>query len=131
MFCSFSSPTDVGSQNPPPFRAQRSRWHFVPFSNRCRTPPPLRPSVLTGTLPRVHLLRSLASSLTHHLVSDSDIICNGPSPPLVDIVLFGLSLSDLPLSFQNAFVRKRFSHPYKGCFVLLSNRCGISQSTPL
>ena len=27
--------------------------------------------------------------------------------------------------------REWFPHPYKECFVLLPNRCGISQSTPL
>ena len=37
-------------------------------------------------------LRSLASSLAHRLVPDSNTICNSPSPPLVDIVLFEFSL---------------------------------------
>ncbi|MED6189766.1 hypothetical protein PIB30_099151 [Stylosanthes scabra] len=27
--------------------------------------------------------------------------------------------------------RERYPHPYKACFVLLPNRCGTSQSTPL
>ena len=27
--------------------------------------------------------------------------------------------------------RERFPHPYEECFVLLPNRCGTSQSTPL
>jgi len=27
--------------------------------------------------------------------------------------------------------KERFPHPYKECFILLLNRCGISQSTPL
>ena len=38
------------------------------------------------------VLRDPASSLAHHSVSDSDTVCNGPSPPLANIVLFGLSL---------------------------------------
>ena len=37
-------------------------------------------------------LQGSTSSLTHCPVSASDTIFNGPSPPLVDIVLFGLSL---------------------------------------
>ena len=55
--------------------------------------------------------------------------CNGPSSSLANIVFFGLSLLGFPLRFLNAFVRERFPHPYKECFVLLPNRRGISQST--
>ena len=33
-------------------------------------------------------------SMTHRLVSGSDSICNSPSLPLADIVLFGLSLKN-------------------------------------
>ena len=33
--------------------------------------------------------------------------------------------------FYNTSTRERFLHPYKECFVPLSNRCGISQSTLL
>ena len=51
---------------------------------------------------------------------------NGPSPPLADIVLFGLSFRVFPPS-----ARERFPHPYKGCFILVPNQCGILQSTPL
>ena len=71
---SFSSPTDVGFHNPP---------HSDP-------------SILVGTPPHVHPLRSSsASSLAHHLVFGSDIIYNSPSPssPLADNVLFGSSFS--------------------------------------
>ena len=59
--------------------------------------PPLANIVLFG-LPHSNLLST---------------ICNNPDPPLVDIVLFGLSLSGLP--------SRRFPHPYKWWFVLLSN----------
>ena len=52
-------------------------------------PPISRPSVL-GTPPRVYPLRGTTSSLAHRLVSGFDIICNGPSNPLANVVLFGL-----------------------------------------
>ena len=54
--------------------------------------PPSGPSVLTGTPLRVYPLQGTASSLAHCPVSGSETICNGPSPPLADIVLFGLPL---------------------------------------
>ena len=107
--------------------------------------PSSRPSVLVGThsllqsmwdLP-FHPLRDpasllahrllstplwgLASLRAHHPISSSDTIYNSPSPPLAYIVLFGLSL----LGFLSRFARERFPHPYKGCFVLLFNQCGI------
>ena len=41
-------------------------------------------------------LRGTARRLAHRPVSDSDTICNNPGPPLADIVLFGLFLSDFP-----------------------------------
>ena len=53
-----------------------------------------------------------------------------PSLLLIDIVIFGLSHPSFPSRFYNAPTRERFPHPYKECFVPLSNRCGISQSTP-
>ena len=65
---SLLSPIDVGSHNPPPFGALA---HYLVST-------PLRGSV---------------SSLAHRPVSGSDTICNSPSPPLVNIVFFGLSLS--------------------------------------
>ena len=57
-------------------------------------------------------------------------LCNGSSTPLADIVLFGFSLSGFPSRFLTVSVGERFSHPYKGCFVLLLNKCGKLQSTP-
>ena len=65
------------------------------------------------------------------LLSAREITCNGPSPPLADIVLFGLSLSGFLSRFLNVSAKERFPHPYKGCFVLLPNQCGVSQSTLL
>ena len=52
---------------------------------------PSGPNVLIGTPPCVHPLLGSASSLAHRPVFGSDTICNGPSPPLADFVLFGLS----------------------------------------
>ena len=54
--------------------------------------PPLDPSVLAGTPPCVHPLRGSTSSLAHRPMSGSCTICNSLSPPLADIVLFGLPL---------------------------------------
>ena len=92
---SFSSPTDVGSHNSPPFGAQRPRWHSFPSPIDVGPPnsPPLGLSVLAGTSPFE------AQPSRWHLVFDSDTICNRPSPPLSDIVLFGLSL----LGFSSRF----------------------------
>ena len=58
----FSSPTDVGSHNPPPFEAQRSCWHLFPspIDVGPLNPPPFGPSVLVGTPPHVHPLRGSA-----------------------------------------------------------------------
>ena len=67
---------------------------LVPFSNQCWTP--TKSTSLRGQHPCWHMLMSTplwgsASSLAYRPVSSFDIICNGPSPTLVDIVLFGLS----------------------------------------
>ena len=67
------------------------------------------------------------SSLAHRLVSNFDTICNCPNPSLIDIFTpFGLSLSSFPSRFLKRSTRKKFSHSYKECFILLSNRCWIS-----
>ena len=69
----------------------------------------------------IHPPYGLVSSLTHRSMFGSDTICNSTSPPLADIVRFG------PLRISASFTvfksKKRFSHPYKKCFVSLSNRC--------
>ena len=121
------------SHNPPPLRCPVFSLALVPFSNQCGTSQStfLKPNVLASTPPRVHLFRGSASSLSHRPVSTSDIICNNQSPPLEDIVLFGLFLSGFPSRFLKRFARERFPHPYEECFVLLPNRYGISQSTPI
>ena len=82
----------------------------------------------------ITLLKLKNSSCTVHLVSSYGNVNNlpltlyiSPSPPLVHVVRFGLSLSGFP----SRFLKCVCPHPYKGCFVLLSNRCGISQSTSL
>ena len=56
-------------------------------------------SVLASTPPWVHPLRGLASSLAHRPMSGFDTICNSSSPPLTDIVLFRLTLSNFPSKF--------------------------------
>lgn len=67
---------------------------------RSHNSPPSGPSVLTDTLPYVHLLRDLASSLAHRPVSRSDIACNGLSPLLTNIVIFGVYLSGKCLYYK-------------------------------
>ena len=72
----------MGSHNPTLW-GLASSLALAPFYNRCGTPqstPPSRPSVLAGTLPRVHPLQGSTSSLAHCPVPSSDTICNGPSP---------------------------------------------------
>ena len=61
--------------------------------------PLLGPSVFTCTPPRVHSLRGPTSLLAHRLISDSNTVCNAPSPPLTNIVLFGFFRSGFPSSF--------------------------------
>ena len=78
-----------------PFEEQPRRWYIVQcrhsfISLRDMGPHqihlPLGPSVLTGTPPRVFPLRRTTSLLAHSPVSDSNIICNGPSTPLAKIL---------------------------------------------
>ena len=98
----FSSPTNVGGHNPPPFGAQRPRWHSFLYPIDVGRPPkstPLGPSVLIGPPPRVYPpspLRGTARRPAHRPVTGSDTICNDQDPLLADIVLFGLSLSGFP-----------------------------------
>ena len=112
--------TDVRSHNSLPFRAS-ILTNTRPFSNRCGTPNSLcsRPNVLADISSRVHPLQCLASLLEidtpphvhslqgstflliHCLVFDFNTICNRPSPPPADIVLFGLSFS----SFLSRFLK--------------------------
>ena len=98
---SFSSPTDVGSHNPPSFRASvlastrpilQSMWDS-----------PIHPLQDLVSLLAHYLLstplQGSTSSLAHCPVSGSYTICNSPSPPLADIVLFWFFLSGSPLKF--------------------------------
>ena len=107
-----SSSTDVGSHNPPSFEA--SVLAGIPLGAN-----PLQGPASSSTLPSIWL----------------DTISNGSSPPLADIVLFGLPLKVL----KNESASERFSHFNKECLDVLSNWCGISRgflnqtsySTPL
>ena len=70
---SFPSPIDVGPPFLPPIHpiwGQRLCWHTA----------------------RVHHSSRLSLLAAHRSVSAYDTICNSPNPPLIDIVLFGLSL---------------------------------------
>ena len=96
----FSSPTDVESHNLPLFGAQRPRWHSFPSPINLGPP--------------IHALSGPASLMAHRPVSGFDTICNGPSPSLADIVLFGLSLSGLRLlgrGFHTLIKNASFSSP--------------------
>ena len=107
---SFSSPTDVGSHNPPRFAAQRSRWHsfLSPIDVGPLDPPPLGPCVLPRTPPGVHLHSGLSLLASTSPGADFDTICNSPSPPLADIVLFGLSLLGFPTRFKTRLLGRDF-----------------------
>ncbi|KAG7013676.1 hypothetical protein SDJN02_23843, partial [Cucurbita argyrosperma subsp. argyrosperma] len=88
----FSFPTNVGHHNPPP---SAPSVLAVPSSNRCGTTPkstPFGPSVLTGTPPHTYPIRGTARRLTHSPMSGTDTICNGPDPPLADIVAYLLTV---------------------------------------
>ena len=96
----FSSPTNVGHHNPLPFGPSvlagtlsflQSMW------DRSQIHPLWGPASLLAHSLVSTPLRRTAKRLAHRPVSGSDTICNGPDPPLVDIVLFGLSLSGFPL----------------------------------
>ena len=112
------------SHNPPPFRTQRSRGHSFPspIDVGPPNPPPLGP----GTPPRVHPLWSSAFLLTHRPVFSFNTICNNPSPPLANIVLFRLSLLGLKTlllgrGFHTFIKNVSFSSPtdvgsHIGCF---------------
>ena len=100
---SFSSPINVGSHNPTPAGPNVLANTRSLFQLMWDSPvhPPSGFNVLTGTPSRVHLFRGLASSLTHCPVSGSDTICMSLSPPLADIVLFGLFFS----GFHSRFLK--------------------------
>ena len=62
-----------------PLRGPTFSLTLIAFFNQCGlppNPPPLGPSVLTGTPPRVYPFWGIARSLTHRPVSGSDTICN-------------------------------------------------------
>ena len=103
-------------------------------SNRCGTATkstPLRgPTSLLAHRFVSTFLRWTARKLAHRPVSGSDTICNGPDPPLANIVLFGLSLSGFPSRHENASAREKFLHPYKWWFVLVPNQRGTSPPHP-
>ena len=109
---------------------------FVPLSSRCgisRSTPLRDPASSLALIPlsnRCGISQSTpfwgpTSSLVHCLVC-FDTIYNNPSPPFADIVLFQFSLK----VFKTHLLGRDF-HSYKECFVPLSNRRRISQSTPL
>ena len=102
---------------PPPFGAQRSRWHsFLSLIDvgSLPNPPLFEPNVLTGTPSRVYPLRGTARRLAHRPLSSSNTICNGPDPPLADIVLFGLSLSGSPSRLKTRLLGEGFHTFIKG-----------------
>ena len=87
---SFSFSTDVGSHSPPSWKPN--------FLARARSSS--GSSILTNTSPHIYSLQCSTTSLAHLPVSDSNTICNSLSPPLVDVVLFRLSLLSFPSKFS-------------------------------
>ena len=96
---SFSSPTDVRSPSLGPSVLASTRSFLQSMLDPHQIHPLRGPaSLLAHRLMSTPLWNS-ASSLTHRSMFGSDTICNGPSPLLVDIVLFGLYFSDFPTRF--------------------------------
>ena len=86
----FSSPTNVRHHNPPPFGASvlADTLSFLPSMwDRPQIHPPLGPSILTGTSPRVYPLWGIARRLAYRPMSGSDTICNDPDLPLAVMVV--------------------------------------------
>ena len=81
---SFSSPTDVGSHNPPPLEPNVLASTRSLLQSMWDSPihPPSGPNVLAGTPLCVHSFPGSASLLAHLPISGSDTICNNPSSPL-------------------------------------------------
>ena len=109
---------------------------FVPFSNQCRISQstPLRglwafPFGLPLKVFKTRLLGRGFRTLIKTVSFPSPIDVGSHNPP--PFRAFGFPFRTSPQSFQNASVRERLPHPYKECFVPLSNQCTISQSTPL
>ena len=79
-----------------PLWGPASSLALIPFSNQRGTPTKSTPLQGPVSLLAYRLVptpfQGLASSLAHRPVSSSDTICNGPSPPLSDIIFFGLFL---------------------------------------
>ena len=102
----FSSPTDVGSHNP------TSSLELVPSSNRFGTliHPHLGPVFLLAHRLVSNPFRGTASSLARRPVSNSDTICNGPSPRLASIILFGFFF----LNFTTCLLGRGFHTLIKG-----------------
>ena len=90
-------PNRRGISQSTPLQGPTSLLALIPLSNRCG---------ISQSTP----LQGPVSVLTHRPVSGSDTICNGSSPPLADIFLFGLSLSSFPSRLLNTFVRERLPH---------------------
>ena len=107
---SFSSPTNVGSHNPPPSGLSVLVGTHSLFQSTWEPPIhlPSGTSVLFGTPPRVHPLPGLVSSLAHRPVSGSDTISNNLSPPQTTIVLFGTFLSGSLKIFKTRLLRRGF-----------------------
>ena len=108
-----------------PLQGPASSLALVPFSNRCgtsqSTPLGGPASLLAHHLVSTPLWGS-ASSLAHHPMSNSSTILQQPEPTASRYWPLWIFL---PSRFLKR-ARERFPHPYKECFVLLPNRCGIS-----
>ena len=102
----FPSPTNVGSHSTPPstpFETQHPHRHLFPFLQLMwdlTIHPPSGPNILVGHRPMSTTLWGSAFSLAHHSISSFDTICNRPNSPLVDVVLFELSLKVFKTGFH-------------------------------
>ena len=106
-----------------PLQGPTSSLAFLPFSNRCGTPQST-PLWSLASLLAHRIVSTPFGAQPHRLVSGSDTICNGPNPPLTDIVFFGLFL----LGFPSMFLLGRDFHILiKNVSFPLSNRRRIPE----
>ena len=109
---SFLPPIDVGPPPNPSLLGPASLLAHRHVSTTLRgtapNPPPLGSAFLLAHRLVSTTLRGTARRLAYRPVSGSDTICNGPDPPLADIVLFGLSLLGSPQGFKTGMLGEGF-----------------------
>ena len=107
--------TDVGSHNPSTSGEMFPHPYkkcFVALSNR------------------YEISQSTPWGLAYRSIFGSNIICNSPNPPLVDIVLFGLSLLAFPWSFKTRLLGRGFDTLIRNVLFPFPTNVGSHKFTP-